>query len=65
MSVGVGHTRRRIHPKILAEHLDCPTVTSGELLQCLRTRSAEDIVGIRRNITLPELVLIGMISLLV
>jgi carboxylesterase type B len=46
------------YTKILAEHLDCPTATSGELLQCLRTRSAEDIVGIRRNIALPELVLI-------
>ncbi|XP_046639314.1 venom carboxylesterase-6-like isoform X1 [Daphnia pulicaria] len=43
------------YTKILAEHLDCPTATSSELLQCLRTRSAEDIVGIRRNIALPEL----------
>jgi carboxylesterase type B len=44
------------YTKILAEHLDCPTTNSREILDCLRTRKAEDIVGIRRHITIPELV---------
>lgn len=43
---------------MLANHLNCPSDASRELLACLRTRKAEEIAGIRKHLT------IGLVNIL-
>ncbi|XP_057380570.1 venom carboxylesterase-6-like [Daphnia carinata] len=40
------------YTKFLANHLNCSSDSSRELLTCLRTRKAEDIAGIRKHFTI-------------
>lgn len=40
------------YTRMLANHLNCPSDASRELLACLRTRKAEEIAGIRKHLTI-------------
>jgi len=38
------------YSKMLSEYVGCPTNSSEKMLECLREKSAEEIIGYRKSI---------------